>query len=60
MKKLTRSIKGRVLFGTCAGIGEYFDIDPVIIRILFIVSGIGFFAYLIMSLIIPNEDTYSY
>lgn len=57
MKKLRRSKEGKVFFGTCAGIGKYFDTDPVVIRILFLlIFGFGFFAYLIASLIIPAEE----
>lgn len=55
-KKLYKSKKNKILFGVCGGIGEYFDIDPVIIRIIFILSGISFFLYFILAIIIPFED----
>lgn len=55
MKKLKKSKYNKWLFGVCGGIGEYFEIDPVIIRIIFIFSGIGFIPYLILALIIPSE-----
>lgn len=54
-KRLTKSRYNRVLFGVCGGIGEYFDIDPVIVRIAFIIFGVTFFIYIILALIIPNE-----
>ena len=55
-KRLYRSRSNRVLAGVCGGIGEYFGIDPVIVRILMIViPGFGWFAYLICALIIPSE-----
>ena len=55
-RRLYRSRTNRVLAGVCGGIGEYFNIDPVIIRILAIViPGFGWFAYLICAIIIPNE-----
>jgi phage shock protein PspC (stress-responsive transcriptional regulator) len=58
MKKLTRSKDDRVLFGVCGGIGQYFDVDPVIIRIIFIIllftGGTGFLAYIIAIFIIPE------
>ncbi|MCL2003454.1 MAG: PspC domain-containing protein [Oscillospiraceae bacterium] len=47
------------LCGVCAGIGEYFNIDPVILRILFVVfafAGAGILAYLICAIIMPYED----
>lgn len=57
-KKLYRSVKDKVLGGVAGGLAEYFDIDPVIVRVLFVVSlffhGAGFIAYIIMWLIIPE------
>ena len=55
-KRLHRSRKNKVLAGVCGGIGEYFNIDPVIVRILAIViPGFGWLAYLICAIIIPME-----
>lgn len=65
-KKLYRSRKNRVLGGICGGIGEYFEVDPVLIRVLsivgaFISGGVLFFAYIISWLIIPEKmETYDY
>ncbi len=57
--KLYRSLKNRVIAGVAGGLGEYLNIDPVVIRIIFIVltvfSGSGVLLYLIMWLIIPDE-----
>ena len=56
MKRLYRSRRNRVLAGVCGGIGEYFNVDPVIIRILAIVIlGFGWLAYLIAAIIMPVE-----
>ena len=59
MKKLFRSNKNRVFGGVCGGIGEFTEIDPVIIRLLcvcfFFVFGTGLIMYLLSWLIIPNE-----
>ncbi len=62
MNKLYKSGKDKVFDGVCGGIGEYFNIDPVIIRLLWIVmvifGGTGVLAYLVAMLIIPkNPDT---
>ena len=55
-KRLYRSRSNRILAGVCGGVGEYFGVDPVIIRILAIViPGFGWVAYLICALIIPSE-----
>lgn len=58
-KKLFRVKEGRVFGGVCSGIGEYFDIDPVIIRLLFalffLCTGVGLLAYIIFWIVIPNK-----
>jgi len=55
-KRLYRSRSNRILAGVCGGIGEYFNIDPVIVRILAVViPGFGWVAYLVCALIIPSE-----
>jgi len=55
-KRLYRSRKNKIIAGVCGGIGEYFHIDPVIVRILAIaVPGFGWVAYVICALIIPME-----
>ena len=58
-KKLYRSREHRVIGGVCGGIGEYFEIDPVLVRIvlllLFFVGGIGFITYIIAWIIIPER-----
>jgi phage shock protein C len=59
IKRLYRSQKDRVLGGVCAGIGNYFNVDPVLIRVAWVVAffaaGIGFLAYLIAWIIVPEE-----
>ena len=54
-KRLYRSKTNRVIAGVCGGLGEYFGIDPIILRIIFFVtSGLGGI-YLLMWLLIPNN-----
>ena len=61
MKKLYKSNKNKVLAGMIGGVGEYFNIDPVILRIIWILlvafSGFvpGIIAYLIAALIVPKR-----
>ena len=61
VKKLFRSKKNRFLFGVCGGIGEYYDIDPTIIRLLWLffilMGGSGILAYFIAVLLIPEDKT---
>jgi phage shock protein C len=60
-KRLYRSNKERMLAGVCGGLGHYFDIDPVIVRLIFIVSiflgGAGIVAYIILAIVVPAEDS---
>lgn len=59
-KRITRIYEGNIFGGVCTGLGKYFNIDPVIFRILFLVlffmMGTGALLYLIMWIIIPNEQ----
>lgn len=58
-KKLYKSSTDRKLDGVCAGIAEYFDVDPTIIRLAWVLfslcGGSGILAYLICALIIPRN-----
>lgn len=58
-KRLYRSYTDKMLGGVCGGLGEYFDIDPVIIRVLFVVAvlfgGGGILAYIILWIVIPQK-----
>ena len=55
-KRLLRSRSNRWIAGVCGGIGEYLNIDPIVIRILaVIIPGFGWFAYLVCAIVIPSE-----
>lgn len=55
-RRLYRSRRNKILAGVCGGIGEYFNIDPIIVRILAVViPGFGWVAYLICAIVIPSE-----
>ena len=59
-KKLYRSRTDRKIWGVCGGLAQYFDIDPTIVRVIFFVSllcgTLGFWIYIIMALVVPNES----
>src|SRR6476659_223001 len=59
-RRLVRVKEGRVLGGVAAGLGRYFNLDPIIFRIgaivLVLVGGAGLIAYLAAWLLIPDED----
>ncbi|MFH1408681.1 MAG: PspC domain-containing protein [Nanoarchaeota archaeon] len=59
-KQLFRSTKNRVIAGVCGGIGEYFNIDPVIVRVVWAIAtiasfGVGILAYFAAWFIIPER-----
>lgn len=62
MKKLVRSDKDKQIAGVCGGVGEYFEIDPNIVRagyvLISIITGIvpGILAYLVLTIIIPTKS----
>lgn len=60
MKKLYRSRKDRIIAGVCSGLAKYFGIDPMIMRLIFVLlffaQGIGFLIYLILWIITPSES----
>lgn len=53
---LRRSINDSILGGVCGGVAEFFDINSTLVRLLFIISGIGILAYLLMVIFIPAQD----
>ncbi|MDR2980576.1 MAG: PspC domain-containing protein [Bacteroidales bacterium] len=59
-KKLYRSLNDKKIAGVCGGLGEYFNIDPTLIRVIFLAlflgAGIGLLLYLILWLVVPNES----
>jgi phage shock protein PspC (stress-responsive transcriptional regulator) len=59
-RRLVRRTDQKVLGGVCAGLGEYFDVDPVLFRVGFVVlalaGGVGLLAYGLAWLLIPASD----
>jgi len=57
VKRLYRSRKDKIIAGVCGGMGEYFNIDPVWIRIIFILltilQGVGLLVYIIAWILMP-------
>ena len=56
--RLYRSRKDRVLGGVCSGLGQYFALDPVVLRLAFVLlafAGMGILAYLILWIIVPER-----
>lgn len=61
-QRLFRSRTDRVIAGVCGGLGQYLGIDPVLVRVFFVLfslaGGAGPVVYLVLWLVIPNEEQY--
>lgn len=59
VRRLTRSKKNKVIAGVCGGLGDYFNVDPVLFRIAFVAltmaGGSGVLLYIILAIIVPEE-----
>ncbi len=60
-KKLTRSKTNRTVCGVCGGIGEYLNIDPTLVRLIWLLCsiaslGTGLIVYIVAALIIPEDN----
>lgn len=58
-KKLYKSSKNKMIDGVCAGVAEYFNIDPTLVRIGLVLfsamGGAGILAYVIMMIVMPRN-----
>lgn len=59
-KRFTRSRSDRIIGGVCGGLARYYDLDPLMIRILTVVltafTGVPLFVYLVLWIIMPSEE----
>jgi phage shock protein C len=60
-KRLERSTRDKWIGGVCGGLGHYFDIDPTIVRLIFLVAffgfGTGLLVYLVLWVVMPQSAT---
>lgn len=59
-KKLYRNTGNKMIAGVCAGIADYINIDPTLVRLLWALvglSGAGIIAYLICAIVIPEKPS---
>ena len=60
-KRLYRSQSDRMIWGVCGGLAKYFDIDPVIVRVIMVLlvfaTGISVLAYIILAIVVPLEGS---
>ena len=60
-KKLVRSKVNRMLCGVCGGIGEYLNVDPTIVRLIWLLCsvascGTGLLIYIVAAIVIPEDN----
>jgi len=60
VKRLYRSSDNRVFVGICGGLGEYFDVDPTVVRVVYVLLSLltafmGVLLYIILLFVIPNR-----
>ena len=59
VRRFYRSNSSRIIFGVCGGLGEYFGIDPIVFRIIFVAltfgAGSGVLLYILMAILVPRE-----
>lgn len=61
IKKLTRSRTSKMICGVCGGIGEYLNIDPTLVRLIWAICtaasvGMGLIVYFIAAVVMPEND----
>lgn len=57
-RKLYRSNRNKMICGVCGGVGEYLNIDPTLVRLIWAIlacSGTGIVVYFLAAIIIPQE-----
>ena len=61
-KKLYKSIVNKMIAGVCGGIAEYFNMDPTLVRLLWVLfcalAGSGIIAYIIAAIIMPQSPQF--
>ena len=60
-QRLTKSARERMVFGVAGGLAEYFDIDPVLVRVVFALlvlsTGVGLIAYIVLAIVMPSQTS---
>ena len=61
-RRLYKSNENKMIDGVCGGLGEYFDIDPTLVRLGWVLfcalGGSGILAYIIAAIVIPRNPQY--
>ena len=64
-KRLTRSRRHKMIAGVCGGLAEYFELDPTVVRVAYVLISIvsvafpGILAYIVLMFVMPPPDSTS-
>ncbi len=64
-KRLTRSRRHKMIAGVCGGLAEYFELDPTVVRVAYVLISIvsvafpGILAYIVLMFVMPPPDSSS-
>jgi len=60
-KRLVRSKTDRQISGVCSGLAQYFDLDPTVVRLIFVIAtvlgGPGLLIYIVLAIVMPEEGS---
>ena len=60
-QRLYRSRRERMIAGVCGGLAQYFNVDPVIVRVAFVAlgigTGVGLLAYIVLAIVVPERPS---
>ncbi len=60
MKKRLMRSQDKLIFGVCAGLADYMNVDPVVVRLLMVLfalmTGYGILIYLLLAILMPTND----
>jgi phage shock protein PspC (stress-responsive transcriptional regulator) len=60
-ERLYRSRQDRMVSGVCGGLAQYFNVDPVLVRVAFVAlgvaTGVGLLAYIILAIVVPERPS---
>ena len=61
-RRLTRSRKHKIIAGVCGGVAEYLEVDPTVVRVVYVIASLlsaafpGIFAYIVLAFLMPLPD----
>ena len=63
VRRLTRSRKHKIIAGVCGGVAEYLEVDPTVVRVVYVIASLlsaafpGILAYIVLVFLMPLPDS---